>query len=83
MIRKINKSDLIAASNEEAIVLDGLDEAIIGVTTTGVAAYSVEKILSILMTRDGMDADDAVEFFGYNIECLGLGEFTPIFIEEI
>jgi hypothetical protein len=82
MIRKITIVDQIAAMNEEAITLDGLDAAIVGITTAGSVAYSVSRILKILMDRDGMDAEEADEFFGFNIECLGLGEFTPIFIHE-
>ena len=83
MIREITKSDLIAEHNEEAIVLDGLDEAIVGITTTGIVAYSVDEILNILITRDDMHPDEARDFFGYNIECLNIGQYSPIFIEGI
>tara|TARA_B100000579_G_scaffold437980_1_gene470494 strand:- start:9199 stop:9456 length:258 start_codon:yes stop_codon:yes gene_type:complete len=69
--------------NPEAVLLDGLEKAIIGITRNGVVVYSIDRIVDILMTRDGMDADGAIEFFDYNIGCLGLGEFTPIFVEEI
>ena len=43
------------------------------------AIYSVQKILEIL----GKDMDDmeAREFYHHNIECLGVGDQTPIMME--
>ena len=49
----------------------GLDEAIIGVGSRGsqkdVLVYDVEKVIEILMTRDGMTYEEAEEFFNFNI----------------
>ena len=74
----------VAEYNEEALICDGFDEAIIGVAERinlgPVAAYSVEKILEILMERDEMTYEDAYEYFSYNVIGAWMGEYTPVFI---
>ena len=63
---------------------DGFDDAIIGIAERinlgPVVAYSVEKIIDIMITRDGMTYEDAYEYFDYNIRGAWVGENTPIFI---
>lgn len=67
---------------EEVLLLDGLDEAFIGLTTTDIrAVYSVQKIIEIL-SKD-MSEEDAYEYFSYNIECAYVGEKTPLYINQI
>lgn len=71
---------------EGAIVLDGLDEAIIGQTTRNgenVLAYSADKIINILVSRDEMEYQEAVEFYEFNIGCLYAGERTPVLIWDL
>lgn len=93
--------ELISEFNEEALVCDGFDEAIIGmaerINLGPVVAYSVEKIIEILMsqsdiTEADLDEDedlesrkytDALEYFEYNIKGAWMGEFTPVFIEKL
>ena len=69
---------------EGAVILDGLDEAIIGVTeefgNNPRILYSKDKILNILCERDGMDMEEAIEFYDYNILGLYAGEQNPIFL---
>jgi len=70
---------------EGAILLDGLESAIIGVTdefgTGRRVLYSKDKILQILQERDGMTWDEAEEFFDYNIKGGYFGEQNPVFLE--
>jgi hypothetical protein len=70
---------------EGAILLDGLEGAIIGITEEfgngPRILYSKEKILSILMERDGMDNLEAEEFYYYNIVGLYAGEQNAIFLD--
>ena len=70
---------------EGAILLDGLEEAIIGITEEfgngPRILQSKEKILSILMERDGMDSLEAEEFYYYNIVGLYAGEQNAIFLD--
>ena len=47
---------------------DGFDEAVIGVDEKVFKLiYSVNKIIEILMLRDGMTEPEAFEFFDYNV----------------
>ena len=66
---------------------DGLDEAILGPahiwrenTMVPVLVYDAEMIRSILMTRDGMTADEAREFIEFNIEGGYIGIDTPVLV---
>jgi|TARA_R100001530_G_scaffold35744_1_gene27871 hypothetical protein len=63
---------------------DGFDEAILGVTCRcgkpDILAYDVAKILDILVTRDGMTREEAVEYFEFNIEGAWVGENTPCYV---
>lgn len=76
--------DLIQESNPQALKADGFDEAIIGVASrcgsNDLIAYDSSKCLTILMERDGMDYEEALEFFEYNVIGAYMGENTPIFI---
>jgi hypothetical protein len=65
---------------------DGLDNALVGVGRRcgqpTLAVYSVNKVLEILMKRDGMTDEEAVEYFEYNIEGSWMGENTPIWLYD-
>ena len=67
--------------------IDGFDEAILGPALiwnngrrTEVLVYDAEKIREILMTRDGMDAEEAREYIEFNIEGAYVGEDTPVLV---
>lgn len=47
-----------------------------------VVAYDVDKIIKIMIERDGMSYEEAFEFFEFNILGAWVGEFTPIFISK-
>ena len=70
---------------EGAILLDGLESAIVGITdefgTGKRVLYSKDKILKILQERDGMTSSDAEEYFDYNIIGGYFGEQNPIFLD--
>lgn len=78
--------EYLAELNPDAIIYDGLDEAIIGIASRinldPVLAYSEDKIIEILMERDGMDYEEAFEYFQFNIIGGWLGEGTPVFIQK-
>lgn len=69
---------------EELLICDGLDDAIMGVCMRygepDVVAYDFLKVLNILVERDGMSPEEALEFFEYNIIGAGMGERTPVFV---
>ena len=72
---------MIAPIEKEQIKADGFDEAIIGKDyEIGRYVYSIEGILEILMIRDDMTMEDAMEFFSFNIGGAYVGEMTPLYI---
>lgn len=72
--------------DDEAVIYDGFDEAVLGVSERfgepSVIIYDKEKILTILM-KDGMTYEDAIDYFYYNVLGTYAGKYTPIFLEEI
>ena len=75
----------IADINPEALLCDGFDEAIIGmaerINLGPVVAYDVDKILGIMVERDGMTYEEAIEYFDFNILGAWMGENTPVYIQ--
>lgn len=71
---------------EGAIILDGLDDAIMGIAEefgNGYRiVYSKSKIFGILMNRDGMTEEEAIEFYEYNILGLYASPQNAIFFED-
>ena len=67
---------------EELIFLDDddFDAAVIGVMSDGPVVYDAQKIVDILVDRDGMDRLDAHEYFSFNIEDAHFGDFTPYYV---
>ena len=66
---------------------DGFDAAIIGICDDKVTGgerlvYSVEACVNILVERDEMDFDGAVEYFWFNVHGAYMGEDTPVFVEK-
>lgn len=78
--------DEINEINPEALICEGFDSAIIGmaerINLGPVVAYDVDKIISILMERDGMDMTEAIEYYNFNILGSWMGEYTPVFISK-
>lgn len=70
---------------EGAVLLDGLEAAIIGVVQEfgngPRILYSKPKILKILEVRDLMTQGEAEEFFDYNILGLYAGEQNAVFLD--
>lgn len=66
---------------------DGLLNAVIGIATRAdgmrVVCYSIEKIIEVFMTRDGMTEEEAYEFYEFNVACAWVGDKTPIFVETV
>jgi hypothetical protein len=70
--------------DEEFLIADGFDEAVIGVDTISMRLiYSVSRCISILCLDEDMDVDDAIEHFEYNVRGSYVGEKTPIWCDEL
>ena len=79
--------EMIQEMNPDAMFMDDLDDAIIGIgcqyTGTPLVVYSATKIIESLMEGDGgMDRETAEEWYGFNIACAYVGEGTPIIVED-
>jgi hypothetical protein len=69
--------------DEELLKADGFDEAVIGICTRDYRLiYSMKKCIEILCS-EGMNEEDALEHFYYNIAGSYVGEKTPIWCEDI
>lgn len=67
-----------------ALLADGFEDAFIGVGQIcgepPVAVYNREKCVEVLMARDGMDYEEAVEYLEFNTFGAYVGPQTPMFI---
>ena len=68
--------------DEEFLIADGFDSAVIGVDEKSMRLiYSVTKCIEILMRS--MSEEDAFEYFDYNVEGAYVGEKTPIWCNDV
>jgi hypothetical protein len=68
---------------DEFLVADGFDDAVIGVdSASSRLIYSCKKCLEILIEVEEMDPEDAIEHFQYNVAGAYVGEKTPIWCED-
>ena len=76
----------ISEEYPDLLTVDGFDEAILGVVeriNLLVVCYDRNKIIEILMTRDGMDEEEAWEYYQFNILDAYMGENTPVYLERM
>ncbi len=73
----------ITEYNPEAILWDGLDSCIIGMSTDGRAIYSLDSLVEYFQIYEEMSEEDAVEYVDYNIVGAYVGEFTPIHMHTL
>jgi len=74
----------IAERNPEAILIDGLDKAIIGMARRvgmEVVAYDYDKCVEVLMEREDWDREDAIDWMEYNVVGAFMGACTPVFVD--
>ena len=78
--------EMIHEHAEGAVLLTGLEEAIVGITQEfgngPRVLYSISKILNILKETDMMDEEEALEYFYFNIIGGFFGEQNPIFLSD-
>jgi hypothetical protein len=78
--------ELINEYAEGAILLNGMETAIVGITQEfgngPRVLYSTEKILEILTDGGMVDYEEALEYFHYNILGGYFGEQNPIFLSD-
>jgi hypothetical protein len=66
------------------IFADGFEDALLGVvqqfSNTPVVCYDYDKCIEVLMSRDGMPYEEAVEYFEFNTIGAWVGTSTPFFL---
>lgn len=71
--------------NPKALFADGFDDCIIGICRRhgqeALVAYDRESCIKTLMDRDGMEREEADEFFEFNVAGSWVGEGTPVFVD--
>lgn len=74
----------IAEHNEQALLADGFDAALLGIAERcaqpTLAVYDAERCIEILMEQSEMDYEEAEEFFSFNVLGAWMGEHTPLFL---
>ena len=74
----------VADGNPDLVTADGFESDVLGVCnrcgSAPVVAYDYDKCVDLLIQRDGMEHEDAVEFMAYNVVGAYVGEGTPVFI---
>lgn len=74
---------LQALEENECLLADGFDSALIGITSgiNPVAVYDINQMLTILVKRDKMNVEDALEHLDFNVIGGYVGEKTPIYMD--
>jgi len=74
----------LVSYNPEALLADGYEAAFVGIAERcgqpSLAVYDAWKCIEILIKRDGMDPDEAMEFFQFNTLGAWAGENTPLYL---
>ena len=76
--------EALAHLNPDALMADGFDKAYVGHASQGMnaplAVYDYSKCIDILVERDKMTHEEAMEFFEFNVAGSWVGENTPLFL---
>ena len=68
---------------DDILLADGLADAIIGFEPNmWKVVYSRSKCMNVLIERDNMDEEEALEFLEYNTFNAYFGEKTPIWVDD-
>jgi hypothetical protein len=73
-------------STDVIMLADGFEDAFIGIGqqyTRHFAIYDRQKCIDILISRDGMDEDEAEEYFEFNVVGGWVGHGTPVFVTKM
>ena len=82
----MNIREAIAEIDDEIIIYEGFDDAIVGIMerfgNERYLVYDYDKCLQILEGQ-GMDREGAIEYFDFNVLGAWVGEKTPGFLARI
>ena len=70
--------------DQEILKADGFDEAVIGIEERSMRLiYSVGKCIELLMTKEDMSLEEAMEYFDFNVKDSWVGDKTPIWCDDM
>jgi hypothetical protein len=73
--------------DDKPLLADGFDSAVLGLSrgpgSADVAVYSIDRCIDILVKRDGMSEEEAIEYMNFNVLDAYMGPMTPIFVYEM
>jgi hypothetical protein len=82
----VTAREWLSENLDEILLADGFDDALIGYAYSpgrgDVAVYDAGRCIEILI-QQGMDEEEAWEFFEYNTEGAWVGKGTPVFLRRI
>ena len=82
----IDRETIAAEIDPDILFADGWDDAFLGITANHhhaiVAVYDYDKIIEIMVERDGATHEDAEDFAQFNIVGAYVGERTPIYASK-
>jgi hypothetical protein len=74
-----------AVDDDSFLLADGFEEAFIGMARRigggEVAVYDYDECVAVLMRRDKMTYEEALDYFEYNVVGAFMGPKTPLFVE--
>ena len=77
---------LVAQALGDILLADGFDSAFIGIGSRcgqpDVAVYDAEKCIESLVS-DGMEYEEAIEYFDFNVIDAWVGPRTPMFLRKL
>ncbi len=76
---------LLDMGAEGATMIDGYEDAAVGVTLDGQVVYDYDAMIRVLQDRDGMTQEEAIEWIDYNtLRALDYaGEMAPIVVYSL
>lgn len=87
MTKREKVNQMLIEMDEETLLFDGFDDAIIGIGHQQykgpLVIYDRDKCIDILMTRDKLSHEEAEEYFSYNTEGAWVGNSTPIIVQRV
>ena len=82
----MNKLEKIITCYDDVDIIsaDGFDDALLGIDDISMRlVYSVQKCIDILVKRDGMELDEALIYFNFNVSGAYIGDKTPIWVNDL
>lgn len=85
VVQIIDSFDELTEYYGELVFADGFEDAFVGIVlqfNTPLACYDYDKCVNVLIKRDGMSREAALEFMEFNVVGAYVGERTPAFLNK-